>query len=234
MGYQGFILKGKVLKIEIEKIINSSIDAELFLYDLIKAHLSEEVKKHVLERINSKIIVNSDHLPEEMDYFMINSACDHPPVIGSENVPDFDPKSDDGGCFKIKRSENNCYNYGNDVVTNTFAQPGEGSGHHWKENTCEDIKTAAISDGLVYMGLDYPTTHPEKGHYLALLIWPNINFHWVRLDSNKLWSHKPGGSPIINHDNGGEEITNPAKQDFSPWSLFCGYFLTIPNKIKIQ
>jgi hypothetical protein len=69
---------------------------------------------------------------------------------------------------------------------------------------------------------------------MALLIWPEINFHWIRLDSNGLWSHKPGGTKISNIDNLGNYIKDSSKQDFSPWSEFCGYFSTVPSKININ
>ena len=53
----------------------------------------------------------------------------------------YDPQTDDEGCFIKERENNNCYNYGNDIVTNTFAQPGVGSGEKWKKNTCSCIAT---------------------------------------------------------------------------------------------
>ena len=96
------------------------------------------------------------------------------------------------------------------------------------------MKRAAISDGLKWVGTDYPSEKPSEGHYLALLIWPETNFHWVRLDSNGMWSHKPGGSAIQNTDNDGNLIHDPSTQNFSPWTQFCGYFLTTPSKININ
>lgn len=43
---------------------------------------------------------------------------------------------------------NNCYNYGNDQITNTFAQPGRASGHPIQRMTADEVKAAAMSDGL--------------------------------------------------------------------------------------
>ncbi len=45
----------------------------------------------------------------------------------------------------------------------------------------------------------------------GLWIWPDTNFHWCRHDTNKLWSHKPGQTPIKDEDNNGQPITDPAK-----------------------
>ena len=149
------------------------------------------------------------------------------------------PLTDDRGCFKAKQLENNCYDYGNDIVSNTFAQPGRGSGVCAKTarpcvaNTCEDVRRAAESDGLAWVGTALPASLPVRGHYVSLHIWPNTNFHWLRMDANLLWSHKPGGSPVRNVDNRGRKIDDPAKADVSPWSQHCGYMHALPSNVSI-
>jgi len=160
--------------------------------------------------------------------------CEKTPVRGSDVEPEFDPHNDVGGCFETMQYDNNCYNYGTDILTNTFAQPGRGTQHKWKQNTCEEVKIAAVYDGLKWVGTEVPHGHADKGHYVTLLIWPNTNFHWVRLDSNGKWSHKPGSTPVTNTDNDGNEITDPSTQDFSPWSQYCGIFQVLPSQITID
>lgn len=133
----------------------------------------------------------------------------------------------------------NCYNYGNDVVTNTFAQPGRGSGvcsHRDRPcvpNTCDDVSHAAAHDGLVWVGKTLPTSLPPRGHYVSLHIWPDSNFHWLRIDASMTWSHKPRGSPVRNVDNNGQTITDPAKADVSPWTEHCGYLLATPSNVTL-
>ncbi len=58
---------------------------------------------------------------------------------------------------------------------------GRGSGKKWSLNTCLDMGNASVRDGLVYNGTVLPTTAPESGHFAALLIWPETNFHWIRM-----------------------------------------------------
>ncbi len=58
--------------------------------------------------------------------------------------------------------------------------------------TCESVRNASIRDGLIYKGTTFPTDQPKIGHYLVLFIWPNVDYHWIRKDSNGYWSHKPG------------------------------------------
>eukprot|EP01137_Pigoraptor_chileana_P007622 Opistho-2@53443 len=154
-------------------------------------------------------------------------------VVGPDTVPVYDPSTDDAGCFISEQSENNCYDYGNDIATDTFAQPGRGSGHKWTANTCDAIQTAAVFDGLQWVGTTLPTDAPAKGHYVAMLIWPDTNFHWIRKDTTG-WSHKPGGTAVRNTDNNGDAITDPSKSDFSPWTQFCGYFTTVPSNVTIN
>ena len=53
------------------------------------------------------------------------------------------------------------------------------------------------------------------------------------MDANMKWSHKPGGSPVRNHDNDGKEITDPGQANFSPWTEHCGYMLVKPSNATI-
>jgi hypothetical protein len=168
--------------------------------------------------------------------------CNNVPIKGSDDptTVHYDPSNDDGGCFVKEQSQNNCYDYGNDIVTNTFAQPGRGSGvcppntRPCVKNNCDALKNAAISDGLTWVGTDLPTDLPKEGHYVSLHVWPNSNFHWIRMDGDKTWSHKPGGSPVRNVDNNHKKITDPGQADFSPWTQHCGYMLAVPSKSVIN
>jgi len=156
------------------------------------------------------------------------------PVLGPDTPPVYNPDTDCQGCFETDQYQNNCYNYGSDIVTDTFAQPGRGSGHKWTVNTCDDMTRAAESDGLKFYGTDLPTKQPDKGHFVALFIWPDTNFHWIRRDSDVYWSHKPGGTPVRNTDNSGSVITDPRASDFAPWTQFCSFFVVIPSNVTVS
>lgn len=62
------------------------------------------------------------------------------PIVGPDNSTLYGPNTDDCGYYESHVTENNCYNYATNVVTDTFAQPGRGSGHKWDEDTCESVK----------------------------------------------------------------------------------------------
>ena len=123
---------------------------------------------------------------------------------------------------------NNCYNYASNKRTDTFAQPGRGSGHIYTAITCPAVSLAASNDGLHRRFVCFPDT--EKPRYLvALVVSPTpgfIDFHWYRKNQEGFWSHKPGGTAVRNVDNSNHVISNPETCNRGPYTQFCGYFYT--------
>lgn len=71
------------------------------------------------------------------------------------------------------RVNNNCYNYANDKITNSFAQPGYASGHPIGMIIPENVIIAAKSDGLELMDVkptDPCPKAPEQPNCLVALI----------------------------------------------------------------
>lgn len=208
------------------------------------------VHKHIaqeIDRLGSKgdvTCVEEDPVPVSS-----NAVCD------GTNHGDDDPKTvhyddekDADGCFVSKQTDNNCYDYANDIATNDRAYPGRGSGMcngddapcfdddlcfdgicHVQRFTCESLRAEAESDKLVWVGTDLPTTLPATGHYVSLHSWPEQDFHWLRMNADGVWSHKPGHGPVRDYDNNQKQITNPHEADLSPWSEHCGYMLATPS-----
>lgn len=116
--------------------------------------------------------------------------------------------------------QNNCYNFASNERTDTFAQPGLGSGHMYRDINCKEVGRGAMWDG--WRGRCQP------GHNLnvCLVIWPpNYDFHWYRLCENGHWCHKPGGTKARNYDDSGHLITNPETADRGAYTIFCRYFV---------
>jgi hypothetical protein len=132
---------------------------------------------------------------------------------------------------------NNCYNFGTGIITNTFAQPGRGTGNTLQNiDTCAGIAAGAISDGLV------PVKKVELGnyngkfkscHYMALVLAPGKDFHWLRLMkpgfdpvTQSVWWHKPGARPVMTKDFNQTVIPqmNLEQADLYPYTQTCGYF----------
>jgi hypothetical protein len=121
---------------------------------------------------------------------------------------------------------NNCYNYANDQITNTFAQPGRAHGAGTNTKACPDVETAAAADALATTPNPSGVLTPGQGWYVALVIWPGFDYHWYRQDQNGCWSHKPGQTAARDTDNSGNRITDPQSCDRGPYTNFCGYMIT--------
>lgn len=129
-------------------------------------------------------------------------------------------------------SRNNCYNYASNKRTNTFAQPGRGSGHIYTSLTCPAVTAAAISDGLHHRFDCFPDS--EKPRWLvALVMAPNYDYHWYRKQKEGFWGHKPGQTAARNVDNNGAVIYNPETCARGPYTEFCGYFY-VPRSQRIS
>jgi hypothetical protein len=121
--------------------------------------------------------------------------------------------------------KNNCYNYGNNKKTMTFAQPGRASGITlaWPSDmNCTAVTSAAVSDGV----LELPASGvcPDKQDKIAMVVAPSYDYHWYRQDSGGMWTHKPGKTEATNLDNASNPITNPETASRGPYTQFCGYF----------
>lgn len=137
---------------------------------------------------------------------------------------------------------NNCYNYGCDIQTNTTAQPGRASGIilDWPDDyNCERVTAGAIADGLAAINCDEGCGCDECRHQAALLMDPGFDYHWCRKDRDGRWSHKPGGTPATNLDNSGNVITDPRTADWrtdfgADYSVFCGCFCVNKSTVTIN
>ena len=127
---------------------------------------------------------------------------------------------------------NNCYNYGTNRRTDTFAQPGRASGHMYAALTCAAVSPAAVSDGAHRRGVCCPDSEKPRW-FMALVVAPGADYHWYRKQAEGFWGHKPGSTPARNTDNQGHVITNPETCDRGPYKDFCGYFYA-PKSMKVR
>jgi hypothetical protein len=137
----------------------------------------------------------------------------------------------DGGQRQL---HNNCYNYATNYRTDTFAQPGLGSGQIYPQPiACSGVRPAAIRDDVI----DSPKADnkcPAEGHLVALVVAPGYDFHWYRKGRNGLWTHKPGSTQATNVDNSGHLITDPRTADRGPYTSFCTFMTVRHGHTKIR
>ena len=89
-------------------------------------------------------------------------------------------------------SQNNCYNYGSNHRTDTFAQPGRGSGDMYDTITVPEILRVSLNDGYVQQCAS------KKAIHVGFAIIPGgHDYHWWRrtqpVGGQVRWCHKPGG-----------------------------------------
>ena len=134
------------------------------------------------------------------------------------------------------QSHNNCYNYGCDLQTNTFAQPGlaHGISLAWPQDmNCTAVTNGAVADGLVPVNCDEGCGCSDCQHQVALVISPGSDYHWYRKGRDGKWSHKMGPTPATNLDNSGNIITDPRTADRGSYTTFCGCFCVNKSTVSI-
>jgi hypothetical protein len=190
-----------------------STGLETWLAETARAHIPELIQEYVKTSIAKS---PAYHLPVKGS----GTTC---PVCRAADAPPYNP-----GAWNIPSVQptNNCYNYANNQITNTFAQPGRATGHMYTALTCAAVQPAAQSDGLAPVANFGGALGPGKGWYVALVIWPNQDFHWYRQDSVGCWSHKPGSTAVRDVDNSGHRISDPKNCDRGPYTNFCTYMVT--------
>ncbi len=201
-----------------ESYIDRQHDIETWLLETAGNFLDEDTKKTTLEDIHSE--------RNSLDFFSNDKNKSFATLLAE---PPYNPGWWNNDAIRLQN--NNCYNYGCDTVTNSFAQPGRGSGRMYTSISCGEVGPAAARDGLVSIANVDNT--PAQGHYVALVVGPNWDFHWYRRDSTGMWSHKPGGTYVINYDQSGVSISDPRTANRGRYTDFCGFYHVVPGKIRI-
>ncbi len=132
---------------------------------------------------------------------------------------------------------NNCYNYGCDIQTNTYAQPGRAHGIilAWPgDMNCAAVTRGAVADFLVPVNCDEGCGCSDCQHQVALVISPGWDYHWYRKGRDGRWSHKMGPTPATNLDNSGNIITDPRTADRGSYTIFCGCFCVKKTAVVIN
>jgi hypothetical protein len=148
-------------------------------------------------------------------------------------APLYEPQWWNDGWAGQVQPNNNCYNYGTNYRSDTYAQPGRAAGAQYSSLTCASVRPAALADSLI----DAPSANnrcPKEGHLVALVIAPGQDFHWFRKGRNGYWTQKMGPSPITNVDNSGNLIPDPRTANRGPYTDFCTFMVVMHGHIKLN
>lgn len=227
LGYRGFTVGAVGEKsLESETYVHEGI-VDIGRFDLNRITNSPDLERWLLE-------TGAPHIDHEIFDFVTQQlagtrsfAIDGARILV---IPPFEPVKWNNNPTIL--NQNNCYNYANDKITNTFAQPGRGSGSMYTALDCGNVGSAARRDGQI--SIPNPDITPAQGHIIALVMAPGYDYHWYRRDSNNMWSHKPGRTPARNVDNAGRPINDPRNCNRDPYTIFCGFFHCIPANTRIN
>jgi hypothetical protein len=128
---------------------------------------------------------------------------------------------------------NNCYNYGTNYRSDTYAQPGLAAGAMYGSITCAEVRAGAIADALIHSP-KADNKCPKEGHLVALVVGPGWDFHWYRKGRNGYWTHKPGGTQATDRDNSGNLIPDPRTADRGGYTDFCTFMVVMHGHVKIR
>jgi hypothetical protein len=195
-------------------VMDAQRRTERLLLESGRKHLGPELTTYLEELIKAKPAGPIKYPVPKAARCPTCAAADAPPYNpGKWNVPSVQPY-------------NNCYNYANDQITNTLAQPGKAHGVPITALNCGGVQPSAQADGLAPAANFSSALGPGKGWYVALVIWPGMDYHWYRQDNVGCWSHKPGGTAARNTDDSGNPITDPQTCNRGPYTVFCTYMIT--------
>ena len=178
------------------------------------------------------------------------------PLSGYE--PDYNPDYWNK-YFKIKETHNcfaysfnindnkqisKCNNYNCDIP---FHQPGLASGYpnfsSKLPKTCPNMMARLFGDNPFIKMATFKEKCPTGTSKIALIVDQNEDYHFLRQDSNKLWSHKPGARKVTNRDASGRLIYDPALANFNyqelnnnsdlNYDIFCSY-MCVPRVSEVK
>ncbi len=258
LGYRGIIIEqeGRKLNADLPQLLHYTHDTvyadgkvasaegglEAFLFDNFKNLRDTKGLTDFRRTTESQLKAYLDKRKLYTDGYFKHIEIFREPVIPLRPVCPCAPNPDLPAWNTVSsiKSGNNCYNYGTNYRTDTFAQPGRATGQMWNNLSACNVpapgisaKMGAVTDGLI----DKPTQDNKcisPGHLVALVNAPNYDYHWYRKGSNGRWSHKPGSTPATLLDNSGNIITDPRTADRGPYTNFCTFMQVIHGRFKIN
>ncbi len=198
-------------------LISERKTIESFLLETGGNAINAAVREHVIGSLSNKPTLSVK------DFTMAATAAAQCPVCHAADAPSYNP-----AIWNIPSVQpyNNCYNYANNQMTNTFAQPGRAHGIAITTMSCAGVQPGAVADGLVATPNFSAPLGQGQGWYVALVIWPGNDYHWYRQDNVGCWSHKPGQTAVRNVDSSGNPISDPQTCNRGPYTIFCTYMRT--------
>lgn len=153
LGYKGFLVHPPEAK-EAELCVGQETKElqKCLLETMPEGLMSKALCEKILQAIDTTRVPHPSNVPLKTQE-----------VSSAEKIQHYAPKLnlDRWNSEALIQENNNCYNYANDKITNSFAQPGTASGHPFQALTQEEVLKASESDGLVKVDVGPDGAVPE-------------------------------------------------------------------------
>ncbi len=122
-----------------------------------------------------------------------------------------------------------------------FHQPGAAAGYrpfgNKRPKTCPSMLARIMGDNPHIQMATFNVACPAGMSKIALVVDQSDDYHFLRQDRNRFWSHKSGARPVTNIDAGKHKIWNPSLADLNyskyegtlNYDVFCGY-MCVPRQ----
>lgn len=116
-----------------------------------------------------------------------------------------------------------------------FHQPGYASGYGYfpekHDKGCNDMVSRLWGDNPDVIPIEFEKRCPGNTSKIALIVDPKRDYHFLRQDTDGMWSHKPGAMDVTTLDASGRPILRPDRalfiynnhKDPLRYTKFCGY-----------
>jgi len=165
LGYKGFLVHPPEAE-EAELVVGQETKEfqRLLLETMPEGLIPEALREKISQAIELTSVPHPSNAPLEAQrtsHQEVSQASSK--EYKTDRIQHYAPKLnlDRWNTYSIIQTKNNCYNYGNDKITNSFAQPGRASGHPYGAITPEELLKASESDGLVKMNVEPEDPCPE-------------------------------------------------------------------------
>ena len=156
--YKGFLVQDPAREL---LIIGRDVESVRLQHLLFQTMPAGVIPSSLQQRVSNEIGV-------------VLAAC--PTAKRKRHAPPYNPAFRNGNANT--RLNNNCYNYANDRITNTFAQPGRGGRQIFNQLNGASVRDASIRDGLRVLNPHPGPAAPVPGapagpqHLVALFVEP--------------------------------------------------------------
>lgn len=121
-----------------------------------------------------------------------------------------------------------------------FPQPGYAAGYGKIKGRkgCKDMVSRIWGDNPNVKATTFALRCPSGSSKIALIVDPSRDYHFLRLDPDGYWSHKPGAMNVSRLDASNRPIIRPDRalfiynnnDDPLRYTKFCGYFCVPRNE----